>query len=113
MWVNQKQYDDKITLLTDKGMSSDLRGKLALHLYKEVVQGVSLFSRVDDTFLSKVCMELQTRVFLPQDWIILKGDIGSELVRAARENAGARAIEKRSERRQHADNSSCPPSRAE
>jgi len=79
MWVNQKQYDDKITLLTDKGMSSDLRGKLALHLYKEVVQGVSLFSRVDDTFLSKVCMELQTRVFLPQDWIILKGDIGSEL----------------------------------
>ena len=79
MWVNQKQYDDKITLLTDKGMSSDLRGKLALHLYKDVVQGVSLFSRVDDTFLSKVCMELQTRVFLPADWIILKGDIGSEL----------------------------------
>lgn len=79
MWVNQKQYDDKITLLTDKGMSSDLRGKLALHMYKDVVQGVSLFSRVDDTFLSKVCMELQTRVFLPGDWIILKGDIGSEL----------------------------------
>ncbi|GMH76281.1 hypothetical protein TL16_g07024 [Triparma laevis f. inornata] len=61
MWVNQKQYDDKITLLTDKGMSSDLRGKLALHMYKDVVQGVSLFSRVDDTFLSKVCMELQVR----------------------------------------------------
>lgn len=79
MWVNQKQYDDKITLLTDKGMSGDLRGKLALHMYKDVVQGVSLFSRVDDTFLSKVCMELQTRVFLPGDWIILKGDIGSEL----------------------------------
>jgi CRP-like cAMP-binding protein len=48
-------------------------------MYKDVVQGVSLFSRVDDTFLSKVCMELQTRVFLPGDWIILKGDIGSEL----------------------------------
>ena len=84
MWVNQKQYDDKITLLTDKGMSSDLRGKLALHLYKDVVQRVSLFSRVDDTFLSKVCMELQTRVFLPGDWIILKGDIGSELYIIAR-----------------------------
>ena len=24
-------------------------------------------------------MELQTRIYLPQDWVILKGDIGSEL----------------------------------
>jgi hyperpolarization activated cyclic nucleotide-gated potassium channel 2 len=79
LWVNQKQYDDKIMLLTDQGMSTDLRGKLALHMYKDVVQGVSLFSQIDDMFLSKVCMELQTRVFLPDDWIILKGDIGSEL----------------------------------
>ena len=64
-------------------MSSDLRGKLALHLYKDVVQGVSLFSRVDDTFLSKVCMELQTRVFLPADWIILKGDIAPSCTSSA------------------------------
>jgi hypothetical protein len=27
MWVNQKQYDDKITLLTDKGMSSEISPK--------------------------------------------------------------------------------------
>jgi CRP-like cAMP-binding protein len=79
LWVNQKQYDDKILLMNDRGMSSDLRGKLALFLYKDVIQGVSLFERVDDTFLSKICMELQTRVYLPQDWVILKGDIGSEL----------------------------------
>jgi len=79
LWVNQKQYDDKILLMNDRGMSSDLRGKLALYLYKDVIQGVSLFERVDDTFLSKICMELQTRVYLPQDWVILKGDIGSEL----------------------------------
>ncbi|GMH85024.1 hypothetical protein TL16_g10099 [Triparma laevis f. inornata] len=79
LWVNQKQYDDKILLMNDRGMSSDLRGKLALFLYKDVIQGVTLFERVDDTFLSKICMELQTRVYLPQDWVILKGDIGSEL----------------------------------
>jgi len=84
LWVNQKQYDDKIMLMNDRGMSSDLRGKLALFLYKDVIQGVSLFERVDDTFLSKICMELQTRVYLPQDWIILKGDIGSELYIIAR-----------------------------
>lgn len=66
MWVNQKQYDDKILLMNDRGMSSDLRGKLALFLYKDVIQGVTLFERVDDTFLSKICMELQTRVYLPQ-----------------------------------------------
>ena len=52
---------------------------MALFLYKDVIQGVTLFERVDDTFLSKICMELQTRVYLPQDWVILKGDIGSEL----------------------------------
>lgn len=64
--MNQKQYDDKILLMNDRGMSSDLRGKLALFLYKDVIQGVTLFERVDDTFLSKICMELQTRVYLPQ-----------------------------------------------
>lgn len=52
--------------MNDRGMSSDLRGKLALFLYKDVIQGVTLFERVDDTFLSKICMELQTRVYLPQ-----------------------------------------------
>ena len=79
LWVNQKQYDDKIMLMNDRGMSSDLRGKLALFLYKDVIQGVTLFERVDDTFLSKICMELQTRIYLPEDWVITKGDIGSEL----------------------------------
>jgi len=79
LWVNQKQYDDKIMLMNDRGMSSDLRGKLALFLYKDVIQGVTLFERVDDTFLSKICMELQTRIYLPEDMVICKGDIGSEL----------------------------------
>tara|TARA_B110000305_G_scaffold233283_1_gene289501 strand:- start:511 stop:723 length:213 start_codon:yes stop_codon:yes gene_type:complete len=48
-------------LMNDRGMSSDLRGKLALFLYKDVIQGVSLFERVDDTFLSKICMEVSER----------------------------------------------------
>ena len=45
LWMNQKQYDDKILLMNDRGMSSDLRGKLALFLYKDVIQGVTLFER--------------------------------------------------------------------
>jgi CRP-like cAMP-binding protein len=79
VWIHQRQYDDKIALLSDQQMSTDLQRKLALHLFKDVVSHISFFSELDDLLLGEICMSLRTRIFLPQDMIILKGDVGKEL----------------------------------
>jgi len=79
IWINQKQYDDSIGLLSDKQMSTDLQRKLALHLYKDVVMHISFFAHVDDTVLGQICLSLKTLIFLPYDMILFKGDVGKEL----------------------------------
>lgn len=79
VWIHQKQYDDKIALLSDQQMSTDLQRKLALHLFKDVVSHISFFSEIDDLLLGEICMSLRTRIFLPHDMILFKGDVGKEL----------------------------------
>lgn len=79
IWIHQKQYDDKVALLSDDQMSTDLQRKLALHLFKDVVSHISLFSEIDDLLLGEICLSLRTRIFLPQDMILFKGDVGKEL----------------------------------
>ncbi len=79
IWIHQKQYDDKVALLSDDQMSTDLQRKLALHLFKDVVSHISLFSEIDDLLLGEICLSLRTRIFLPHDMILYKGDVGKEL----------------------------------
>ncbi len=79
IWIHQKQYDDKIALLSDQQMSTDLQRKLALHLFKDVVSHISFFSEVDDGLLGEICMSLRSKIFLPNDMIFFKGDVGKEL----------------------------------
>lgn len=79
VWIHQKQYDDKIALLSDDQMSTDLQRKLALHLFKDVVSHITLFSEIDDLLLGEICLSLRARIFLPDDMILFKGDVGKEL----------------------------------
>ena len=79
IWIHQRQYDDKVALLSDEQMSTDLQRKLALHLFKDVISHISLFSEIDDLLLGEICLSLRTRIFLPHDMILFKGDVGKEL----------------------------------
>ena len=79
VWIHQKQYDDRVALLSDDQMSTDLKRKLALHLFKDVISHISIFSDIDDLLLGQICLSLRSRIFLPGDIIIHKGDIGKEL----------------------------------
>ena len=79
VWIHQKQYDDKIALLSDGQMSTDLQRKLALHLFKDVVSHISFFSDIGDILLGEICLSLRTRIFLPDHMILFKGDVGKEL----------------------------------
>ena len=60
-------------------MSTDLQRKLALHLFKDVISHISFFSEIDDLLLGEICLSLRTRIFLPGDMILFKGDVGKEL----------------------------------
>lgn len=79
IWIHQKQYDDRVALLSDDQMSTDLQRKLALHLFKDVVSHISIFSEIDDLLLGEICLSLHTKIFLPGDMILFKGDVGKEL----------------------------------
>ncbi len=79
IWIHQKQYDDQVALLSDDQMSTDLQRKLALHLFKDAVSHISIFSEIDDLLLGEICLSLRTKIFLPGDMILFKGDVGKEL----------------------------------
>lgn len=66
-------------LLNQPGISKTLRTTIALHLYKDLVKTVPFFAGSDQRFLGKVCLALETAVYLPGDTIIYCDDIGKEM----------------------------------
>lgn len=66
-------------LLNQPGISKTLRTTIALHLYKDLVKTVPFFAGSDHRFLGKVCLALETAVYLPGDTIIFCDDIGKEM----------------------------------
>ncbi|RHY41862.1 hypothetical protein DYB30_002419 [Aphanomyces astaci] len=64
LWINQRAYAD-MTLLNQPGLSKPLRTTIALHLYKDLLNTVPIFAGSDSKFLGKVCMALDTAVYLP------------------------------------------------
>ncbi|KAH9082309.1 hypothetical protein Ae201684P_009635 [Aphanomyces euteiches] len=78
LWINQRAYTD-MTLLNQPGLSKPLRTTIALHLYKDLLNTVPIFAGSDSMFLGKVCMALETAVYLPGDTIIHKDEVGREM----------------------------------
>ncbi|KAG3238267.1 hypothetical protein PI124_g16763 [Phytophthora idaei] len=78
LWINQRAYSDMM-LLNQPGISKPLKTTIALHLYKDLVKTVPFFAGSDSRFLGKVCLALETAVYLPGDTIIYCDDIGKEM----------------------------------
>ncbi|RLN90590.1 hypothetical protein BBJ28_00007968 [Nothophytophthora sp. Chile5] len=78
LWINQRAYSDMM-LLNQPGISKPLKTTIALHLYKDLVNTVPFFAGSDSRFLGKVCLALETAVYLPGDIIIYYDDIGKEM----------------------------------
>jgi CRP-like cAMP-binding protein len=78
LWINQRAYSDMM-LLNQPGISKPLRTTIALHLYKDLVKTVPFFAGSDARFLGKVCLALETAVYLPGDTIIYYDEIGKEM----------------------------------
>ncbi|KAL8003903.1 hypothetical protein Plhal703r1_c11g0057221 [Plasmopara halstedii] len=78
LWINQRAYSDMM-LLNQPGISKPLKTTIALHLYKDLLKTVPFFAGSDSRFLGKVCLALETAVYLPGDTIIYCDDIGKEM----------------------------------
>ncbi|KAG7386701.1 hypothetical protein PHYPSEUDO_015381 [Phytophthora pseudosyringae] len=78
LWINQRAYSDMM-LLNQPGISKPLKTTIALHLYKDLLNTVPFFAGSDSRFLGKVCLALETAVYLPGDTIIYCDDIGKEM----------------------------------
>jgi CRP-like cAMP-binding protein len=78
LWLNQRAFG-QIMLLQDSGLSDILRMEISIHLYKDVVARVPYFQKVSRVLLGKITMAIKTKVYLPDDTIIYKGDFGMEM----------------------------------
>ncbi|KAF0755151.1 hypothetical protein AaE_005066, partial [Aphanomyces astaci] len=84
LWTHQGSATEKVTLLQDKGMSEPLRKEIAVFMYRDMLSKIPLFETASDQLLGFVCLCLTTVIFLPQDKIITRGEVGKDLFIVAR-----------------------------
>ena len=78
LWLNQKHHDAS-SLHHDENLSSALRKEIAMYLYRGVLEVGPLFNKCPPHCLARVAMTLQTWVYLAEDKVVEKGDIGKEM----------------------------------
>ena len=60
-------------------MAKPLKNKIAVHIYKDLLVSNPLFKSAGDRVLGHICELLQRKIFLPNEFVFCKGDIGNEL----------------------------------
>ncbi|KDO20500.1 hypothetical protein SPRG_14258 [Saprolegnia parasitica CBS 223.65] len=78
LWINQRAYSE-MTLLSQRGISKSLRTSIALFLYRDLLETVPFFAGENAKLLGRICLALETAVYLPGDLIIQVDDLGKEM----------------------------------
>ena len=60
-------------------MPAYLRLEVAAFLYKDLIDKVPLFHNADPEFVRAIISNLRPQVYLPDTWVIRKGEIGREM----------------------------------
>eukprot|EP00924_Labyrinthula_sp_SR-Ha-C_P009466 snap_masked-scaffold_2-processed-gene-24.31-mRNA-1 protein AED:1.00 eAED:1.00 QI:0/-1/0/0/-1/1/1/0/675 len=68
-----------LQVLQDPSLCLSLKKELALHFYGPLLMKVGLFKEVDLQCLYLISIKLKVKVFLPNDFVFYKGDVGKEL----------------------------------
>jgi voltage-gated potassium channel len=74
VWHNQMALSEHELL---SNLPSSLKTEISLHLHRNLIEHVPFFKNTDRDFISDIISQLQTRVFLPGDYIFKKGEIGN------------------------------------
>eukprot|EP00948_MAST-09A_sp_MAST-9A-sp1_P002472 g2472.t1 len=78
LWIHRKHFGDS-SLMKDEHMSPMLKRELSLHLFKELLVKVPFFEGEDEEFLGRVCMSMETEIYMPNEYVVREGEIGREL----------------------------------
>ena len=79
LWLNQDKHIGSSQLLNDQEMSQKLRADIALSLYQPLIESASFLRGASEDLLARVCLSMKMHVFMPEDWICRKGELGNEL----------------------------------
>ncbi|XP_055337732.1 LOW QUALITY PROTEIN: cyclic nucleotide-gated cation channel beta-3-like [Paramacrobiotus metropolitanus] len=75
-WEQQRTIDEGKFL---EGLPVRIRSDLAMEVHFHVISKVQLFKDVDKTVLEELLLRLKPNVFLPNDFICRRGEIGKEM----------------------------------
>ena len=76
LWARQK-YQDHADLIKD--LPQSLRVEISLHLNRDVIASVPLFHNCSQEIISCIVTMLKPEVYLPNQYIIREGEIGSSM----------------------------------
>ena len=88
MWNRHRVLESNATFRHD--LNPSLRSEVDLFLNRDIVVNNTMFSKVSDSVLIALVVSLKNQVFLEGDYVIRKGEWGSEMFFLLHGKAGAR-----------------------
>jgi len=76
LWNSRRGHEES-TILDELPLS--LRTQIAYHINSEIIEKVPIFQGAGDQLIRDVILNLQATVFLPDDYIVRKGETGREM----------------------------------
>ncbi len=76
LW-NSRRGHEEATILDELPLS--LRTQIAYHINSEIIEKVPIFQGAGEQLIRDVILNLQATVFLPDDYIVRKGETGREM----------------------------------
>jgi hypothetical protein len=67
------------SIYLDKELSNNLRSEIALILHRDFIKKVPLFKNCTTDCLIAVIIALKSAIYLPDDWVVRKGEVGKHL----------------------------------
>ena len=76
LWESRRGYDE-YSILTD--LPKPLQTSVSLFLNRQIIKKVPLFQDTSEEFIKDIILNLQPVVFTPDDYVVIKGEIGYEM----------------------------------
>lgn len=75
-WEHQKTLNENFLL---EALPKKMKADLAIHVHFDILSKVSLFQDCDKNLLYDLVLKLKPQLFLPNDYICRKGEVGTEM----------------------------------